>query len=176
MEQESPLTPEAAEEILSRLIGIPCWGVKSGYGSFLTLEFGAPQQEIHEVRPPFVRESGSHLRRTVTIRGEWHLWIYCCGWRMTQDRKRLADSESSRKRIERACATLDGQALTKVEYNSAKGSSKFRFDLGGKLKTRPLDNELLEQWSLYLPNGNVLAYHSNGGFTLAPKNNEPAHP
>ena len=36
------------EKIISKLYGIPCWGVRPGFGSFLTLEFGKPHLKVRE--------------------------------------------------------------------------------------------------------------------------------
>ena len=41
----------AVEAAFQPVLGLPCWGVQCGYGSFLTLEFGQPRLEVVEPRP-----------------------------------------------------------------------------------------------------------------------------
>ncbi|MCU1244544.1 MAG: hypothetical protein JWN02_454, partial [Acidobacteria bacterium] len=72
------------EKAFVPLVSLPCWGVKRGYSTFLTFEFGNPSLVIRE---PIVASPGASAslrrmlaRRNVHARGEWHLWIYCCNW------------------------------------------------------------------------------------------------
>ena len=71
--------------------GLPCWNAKSGWGSFLTMEFGLPHLEIREPSPPkpdwSLRTRRSQARRLVVVHGEWHLWIYCCEWKVHTGKK-----------------------------------------------------------------------------------------
>jgi hypothetical protein len=168
------MSPTLIEEVFSRLYGIPCWHVQQGWGSFLTFEFGQPRQEIGRTinRDPDDRDS--HSRRLVTIRGDWHLWIYCSGWQITQDGNFLAMHESTRGCIASACRTLHGQAITSLTCKTADGASRFAFDLGGRLSTAPYDDELNEQWMLYCPDGSVLIYRSDGAFSHGPSSGDDA--
>ena len=153
------------DELFQPLIGVPSWNVKKGYGSFLTFEFGNPSLSIREPRDtlnsnPRVRQILA--RRCVTVRGRWHLWVYCCDWRISMGRESLAHNESTDEEIAAACIELDGQAIQNVTCESKIGRTHFHFDLGGVLETSPYDDELLEQWMLYLPDGNVYTYRSDG--------------
>ena len=151
------------QEIVKPIYGLPCWHVRQGYGSHLTLEFGQPHQTVYPVRfPKQTTGTRRHPSRCVVIKGEWHLWIYCCGWRIFQASEELAHNESSREDIAKACSILDGQALTKVELSPNHGWSTFTFDLGGVLETGPYDDELLEQWFLFCPKSLGLTYRSDG--------------
>ena len=40
------------------------------------------------------------------------------------------------------------------------------FDLSGVLETGPYDDELLKYWMLYLPDGNVYTYRSDGAVSF----------
>ncbi len=42
------------------------------------------------------------------------------------------------------------------------------FDLGAKISTGSYDDELLEQWMLFCPDGCVLTYRSDGAFSYGP--------
>ena len=98
------------DQLFRRVIGLPCWNVRQGYGSFLTFEFGNPSLEIREPRhvpdaSPRARELLA--RRRVTVVGEWHLWIYCCGWRIACGGEELASWDSDEERIRAACQELN---------------------------------------------------------------------
>jgi len=159
------MSPSFIEGIFSELYGIPCWNVRQGHGSFVTFEFGTPRLEIGKVVPRKPDDPRSYASRLVYPRGDWHLWIYCCGWRMAQDGNILAANESTRECIAGACHVLNGQALDAFTCNPARGTSRFSFDLGGKLNTGPYDDELLEQWMLHCPDGSVLIYRSDGALS-----------
>ena len=159
------MSPSLVEEIFAKLYGIPCWNVKQGYGSFITFEFGNPTLHIGKTFKHDPEKPQSYSHRVVYPRGEWHLWIFCCGWNMVQEGDYLAKWESTKECIAEACFRLNGQALSTFTCQPAKGRSHFSFDLGGKLNTGPYDDELLEQWMLYCPDGGVLTYRSDGAFS-----------
>ncbi|HEX8341242.1 MAG TPA: hypothetical protein VF624_10060 [Tepidisphaeraceae bacterium] len=155
------------DDLFTPLVNLPCWGVRQGHGSFVTMEFGQPHQVIHEVWTP---KSGSHRhpRRVVAIRGDWHLWIYCCSWQIKHFDETLATSESTAKAIAVACNRLDGQSFNGFQAQPAEGKSRFAFDLGGVLETWPTSDRVLEQWLLYCPDGNVFTYRSDGQVNFKP--------
>ena len=149
-----------------KIYGKPCWGVKQGYGSFLTLEFGKPRIVVRE---PIVASKSatekvrkSLARRLAYPRGEWHLWIYCCDWRAMYRGKRIGNS-STDVGIRRAATFLNGQKLLRFSVSPRKLRCVFRFDLGGALITWPFDRTR-EQWLLYEPSGKVLVLRADGRF------------
>ena len=161
-------------DLFQPLVGLPSWNVTKGHGSFLTIEFGTPRLKIREPRDvpnamPRVRQL--FARRLVTLHGQWHLWIYCCGWRIRMPGKVLAHNESTDEEIAEACRELNGQALTEVRHTTVVGQTYFGFDLGGVLETGPYNDELVEQWMLFLPDGNVYTYRSDGAVCFRPGNN-----
>lgn len=151
------------ERIVTKLYGKPCWGVRPGFGSFLTLEFGCPHLEVRE---PIIADThvsakvGKSLtRRGVYVHGDWHLWIYCCDWAVFSGRSLIGDC-SSKRRIRLAAEFLNGQKLTHFSISATKVRCVFRFDLGGILKTMPYDSES-EQWLLYDPSRKVLSVRAD---------------
>ena len=164
------------------IYGRPCWGVQPGYGTFLTLEFGEPHLTVREPRDaspdvsPRVRKL--FARRNVTVRGEWHLWIYCCNWTVLEDGKVIGDSTSNR-RIKRAAEALNGQQLESFTFKQRGCKSTFDFDLGAVLETRPYDRAS-EQWLLYQPSGKVLTLRADKKYSHhakdAPPSTERWHP
>jgi hypothetical protein len=158
----------------SPILGLPSWLVAKGHGSFVTLQFGEPQLVIREPRmqPLFIDGGPSRARtRFVHIRGQWHLWIYCCEWSLTLNGVQIAHCESDDVTIARALRVLNGQALTSVESSSADGSSTFAFDLGCVLRTHPApkgtySEKPVEQWMLFQPSGDVLTVRGDGQYLV----------
>jgi hypothetical protein len=155
------------------LIGLPCWNVKPGYGSFLTLEFGEPELDIREpIHAPKCRQKVRKrlARRSVVVHGRWHLWIYCCEWQVITKGKVVGHSDlagSTKKWIKRAADELNGQKLTGFRIKPKRGSSTFEFDMGSSLQTKPY-NKRSNQWLLYEPDGRVLTYRADGRFSHHP--------
>ncbi len=157
------------EDILANIYEKPCYLVKQGYGSSLTFEFGKPSLEIREPRvstakSKLVREMFS--LRSVTVRGEWHLWIYCRNWKLYMNNKKLAFNESSNRAIEKALARIDGQKISRITINPKNGDTVFDFDLGGRIETFAYkEDELNEQWMLYEPSEYVLSIREDGKYS-----------
>ncbi len=161
--------PRQIVQAFEPILGIPAWQVRQGDISFLTLEFGEPRLEIIEPNEQRRRRS-----RIVTIRGDWHLWIYCCGWDIAQNGKRLAHWESENEAIAKATAQLDGQCLEKLWMEPGTVITHFEFDLGGELRTHPFDvDRPYEQWMLYEPSGDVLSVRSDNRFSHGPGDAPP---
>ena len=147
---------------------MPTWGVKKGYGSFLTFEFGEPTLEVTEQQS---LEKG--LRRMAFVQGQWHLWIYCCHWRVLQDGKLLAESENENQAIDRATATLNAQKLTALSITPDEGCSTFTFDLGGSLETWPYgDDPSEEQWFIST-HAETFSYRADGYYSCEQSETPP---
>lgn len=151
------------------MIGLPAWNAMQGHGSFLTLEFGEPSLKVHEWHS---RSMG--LRRSAYVSGRWHLWIYCCHWRLRQDGTQAAWSEDPDDVIGRAVARLNGQKLTAVTVETGRGKSSFIFDLGGTLETWPYgDDPATAQWMIYAPS-EVFTYRADGLYSQGAGDQPPA--
>jgi len=154
------------ERAFAALAGRPCWGVRRGHGSFLTLEFGRPRLVVFEPRrapngaSPKVRRSLA--RRHVFVRGQWHLWIYCCQWSLKVDGRVVGDW-TTKPRVDRAARALDGQRLLGIKIAPRGAGTTFIFDLGGELETKPYDRRS-EQWRLFEPNHRVLTWRADRRF------------
>lgn len=161
--------PHQIANAFEPILGFPAWQVKQGYGSFLALEFGEPRLEIGERK-----EHRRISRRDVTVRGDWHLWIYCCGWDIAQNGTHVAHSESEDEAIAKATAQLDGQCLEKLWMEPGTVITHFKFDLGGELKTYPYGPDCAdEQWMLYGPSGDVLSVRSDNRYCHGPGDTPP---
>lgn len=169
-------TDPAFEQSFRRLYGKPCWNARRGYGSFLTLEFGAPHLLVREPRKASPGSSAKlrkhYARRRVTLRGDWHLWIYCADWTVYDKRQRVAHSEAPKAKIDKAADLLNGQALTEASFHYRGCRSVFSFDLGGRLVVTPYGPDD-EAWMLYEPEGMVLALKGDKTFSYNSRHAAP---
>jgi hypothetical protein len=154
------------KKVFEGIFGKPCWDVRPGLGSFLTLEFGRPHLEIHEpitVRKGVSAKVRDHLAdRQVRVYGEWHLWITGCDWEVQSKGKRVGDS-STRLSIRRAADFLNGQKMIRFSLVSRRVQSIFVFDLGAILRTFPYDKSS-EQWLMFEPSHKVLTLRADGQY------------
>ena len=169
--------PNRVHDAFAPLLGRPAWQVRKGHGSFLTMEFGDPHLEVRAPSPAAMESSEAvrklAAKRIVTVRGAWHLWIYCCHWKITREGILEAEDESTDHAIMHAAAFLDGQILDSVAVQSAS-ATVFRFDLGGTLSTHPYaEGGEDEQWLLYEPTGTVLSVRGDGKCFRGPGDTPP---
>jgi hypothetical protein len=151
------------------LLGSPCWGVKVGHGSFLTLEFGSPHLVVREpASAPMAPSRVQRVlaRRSALVRGDWLLWIQHCQWWVKTNGKLIGDWTTAR-RSARAAAELSGQELRAVRLASRGSGAVFTFDLGSELETRPYDRSS-EQWLLFRPDGRVLIWRADSKYFYGP--------
>jgi hypothetical protein len=131
---------DAINEIIKPLIGHKSWNVKLGVGSFLTMEFGVPIPAPHQ-----------------KIHGEWHLWIYCCGWYLENPKGRFIGSEDPRETLKQEITVIEGHRLEEVVISPIAFETNFIFDHGLVLHTFPLNFiDQCEYWKLFTPDGKVL--------------------
>ena len=170
------MTENPVELVFQRLYGQPCWNAKSGYGSFLTMEFGKPSLRISDSHwPAMPGEAEGRARRVVRVSGQWHLWIHSCAWQVFTGPKRVGHSNlrgSSKLPIQRAARELDGQKLVQVTVAPHGATTVFEFDLGSRLEAKP-DNETSDQWLLYEPSGYVFSLRGDGCYSHNPGDTLP---
>ncbi|WP_265564467.1 hypothetical protein [Sphingomicrobium arenosum] len=156
------------DNYINPMLGLVAWGVQQGHGSFLTFEFGEPELRIEE------RYSQDRGRwRYASVSGNWHLWIYCCHWRVLQDGVQLAHSEDSSEHIARATSRLNGQKIVGVEVDPSRGRSTFTFDLGGALETRPYEDDATDvQWHI-MADSQIFSFRADGRYCFGPSNARP---
>jgi hypothetical protein len=156
--------------VFADIIGKRAWLVRKGYSSMLTMEFGEPHLRVREVLP---EAKAKALRRPlVTVRGDWHLWVHSCDWRIREGGADVAHSEGTDAEIERGARALDGQLLLGVEVDPASSSSRLRFELGTTLEMTAYDRES-ESWLLYATNGHVLSLRGDGRYSWGPGDTRP---
>lgn len=151
--------PAPLASFVKPLLGMTAWGVKQGHGSFLTFEFGQPQLNIVE--------HASGTRRSAYVHGQWHVWITCCHWTISQNGERLARSEDDERSIARATAALNGQNLVSVDVPANDGRSSFRFDLGGVLETSPYGDDPAEEQWMIRSETEVFSLNASGRYAIS---------
>lgn len=151
------------QRVFGGIYGKPCWNVKPGWGSFLTVEFGRPHLEV---RDPIVASKGAspklrklYARRDVFVHGEWHIRIADCAWEVLSNGRHVGNG-STKQSMRRAARLLDGQRLIQFSFIPKNVQSVFDFDLGGTLRTRSYDRRG-EQWILFTPDGKALTLRAD---------------
>jgi hypothetical protein len=136
-------------EILGGLKGQAPWAVKLGIGSFLTMEFGKPEQT----------ESSPY------IHGEWHLWLYMCNWRIESGNIISTGSNDDRLTID---TTLKETLLGSVENITLLHPAldlSIQFSSGTKLHTFSSSSDREEgQWKLFTPDDHCLTIYGDGSY------------
>ena len=143
---------EQVKTIISDLIGLNAWGVKLGVGSFITMEFGRPEEESDG-----------------PVHGEWHLWVYCCEWRLEKEGRFLAGSGDTRDVIEAALRKVEGTVLASFEVFDSGLDAVLTFSQDLVLRLFYIYSDSYEHWMVYLPEGNVLTAGPGQGWSLAPR-------
>ncbi len=126
-------------EIQAKIKGLPgqkVWGVAIGHGGFLTMEFG---------RPLFPQKANE------TIHGEWHLWLYGCGWRLEQKGSVIVASEDERGKMEAETRQLEGCVLESIEVLTPALDAVFTFEGDKVLRLFSLYTEEMDSWMLFTP-------------------------
>ena len=165
---DAAAVPRPLDTFIGPVLDRPAWGVRQGHGSFLTFEFGEPKLEVTERHSP---EKG--LRRLAYVHGEWHLWIYCCHWRVLERGEQLAWSDDNQTLIGRATAMLNGQKLLSVSVAPNEGRSTFTFDLGGSVETWPYGGDATEEQWMILTEAEAFTYRADGTYSQGPSTTPP---
>jgi hypothetical protein len=158
------------------LLGLPCWGVDKGQGSILSFEFGQPRLIVRE---PIISTSASPAvrarlaRRNVKPVGAWCLMVFACHWSLLSRGESIADDEADDETIRAGVREIDGQKLNGVVIDAPERRTTFYFDLGGMLATWPYEFNEDEQWSLHMPDRQVLTYRADGRYSLGASNLKP---
>jgi hypothetical protein len=164
--QQRTLNTASIVDVFRPLQNQMCWGCKRGYGSFLTIEFGAPHLRIRE---PFLEgdvSEGKHkqrlLGRRVRVVGDWHLWIQDASWRFEVGQAKIESSRFDAAKLDAALPLLDGQRLTSVEFDVARQELHWSFDGDGHLFAWPDDEAEGDCWSLFAVDESSVSCRTDG--------------
>lgn len=114
-----------------KVTGLPCWGVQSEFGTWLSFQFGEPSLDIKEsVHGPKLLN-----RRRVFVIGPYNLWIEMGSWEIFKNGPRpMFHSGQTREKLRRAAAHLSGQILIGISQTKKPLVTEFKFDHGYRLR------------------------------------------
>lgn len=134
------LSETEVQALVSSAVGQTVWGVKLGYGTFVTAELG-------KALPPAKTGLPSH--------GEWHLWVHDAAWRVELNDGTLAGSEDPERSMTSVVGGLDGGVLEAVVIVPPTFDALFVFSTG-LLRTFAVKRSTPRNWMFFLPNGRVI--------------------
>lgn len=152
-------------DVLARVAGQRCWGVRRGVGSFLTLELGGrtshvvPSYRLPAASPS--RPAPRTLKRRVVVHGEWHLWVYRSRWRVAVEGRAEPQSDVLQR--------LRGRRLTSVAIRHGSVTTTFTFGERAPVTLKTSADRACrgaDQWLLYTPEKDVLVVRGTGEFAL----------
>ena len=134
------------QDLFRPLIGQKAWGGKVGWGSFVTIEFGARHLEDRH------------------FHGDWHLWLYQCDWELRSGERLLAHSESKKGIMQLAINNLNEAQLTDFSFDARQMTSTLTFGRQLHLACKPYPDATPDEecWMLFMPNQKVASLRSSG--------------
>jgi hypothetical protein len=109
-----------------KIAGQPCWHVTAEFGTWLSLNFGAPSLRVEGAVPD--SDIPGFRRRRVFVDGEALLWIEMGAWELLMMGRRIHHSSQSRHQLRKAAAQLDGQKLLSVNLQVDPLATTFIFE------------------------------------------------
>jgi len=146
------------QQLVVPIYGQRAWGVARGIGSFVTMEFGNVLPTAGKQKQP---------------RGEWHLWVYCCAWRLEYSNDVLVGSEDAQQKIDHLIKRLEGLTLQSIQISAPGLDTVLVFEQGIIMKLFPIFTEKYEHWMLYAPDGNVLTLGPGSTWSYKRANEKP---
>jgi hypothetical protein len=125
---------------LSRIIGLRVWKPSVDFGSFLTIELGEPR-----------------IDSLGKMHGEFYLWIYGASWQIRDSTRLVACSSDERVAMLEGARLLDATTVSAARFDRNQMTLDLRFDTDIELSAMPLGDPEMEEWMLYLKDGNVLS-------------------
>src|SRR5271170_4184521 len=123
---------KSLDEYLGELVGRIVWSARRGHGTHITMEFGEPHLAIREpvhAQGLSLKASKVLERRSVSIVGDWSLWIRDSDWLITVG-KMSATIQTTETKVASVLRDLDGQKLLSCAHGPFVDIA---FDLGAKL-------------------------------------------
>src|SRR6266436_2543807 len=161
---------EQIKDLFAPLVGQLAWQVRRGVGTCLTLEFGIPHLSIREPIVPspnsLPRVRRNLKRRGVYVTGDWHFWVQYGECRISTAEGVLQSCDPISSPVDECLRDLDGQRLLSVDHGKLANSCSFKLDLGGILEIWPSVEIPDDQWSLYIWNGDIASYRSDGALVF----------
>ncbi len=148
---------------LDSLIGKICWGNWWDNQAGTGLNFGEPRLVLWENK--------ERTERKVWTEGECNLHLTLCSWKIENVGEKSVLLSSPKKKINIALRRLEGQKITKIEFDNTNGKTIFNFDLGSKLTCRRFDSDPESTlWSFISENPyQIIMAMGNGQIRISPR-------
>jgi hypothetical protein len=142
----------------NNIIGKSARNVKLGYGSFVTIDFGNDIETVIDTKKG---------KRT-SVRGEWHLWLYMCAWRIDKDNEPLIGNEDEKEIISKELEKVEGKKL--LEFNLINNAFDMKLKFSDSIDINLFSNNVKDskQWMLFTPDDYVLVAGPNTSLTFKP--------
>lgn len=134
-------------DILNRLVGQKVSACQLGHGSMFSIDLGILTTEHIPTKKRIIKSY---------MRGEWHLWVSMCAWRIDKDNKPLIAADDEREIIAEKLQLLVGTTLTQYEILNTALDTKFYFDSTISLILFNMNTQNAKQWMLFTPKDKVL--------------------
>lgn len=134
---------ELAKNLFSEIIGLEARNAQLGYGSFITIDFG--ENIIIKGKKP----------SNDFERGEWHLWVYMCTWRLEHNGEPIIGAGDEREVLRLKIPLLNGKKLLQVKVLNKSFDTILDFEKGYRLLLFSFTVEDDEQWMFFTPNKKV---------------------
>lgn len=134
-------------DTLHKIIGLEINDINLGHGSFVTIDFGKTI-EIKIV---------TKKREKTFKRGEWHLWIYMCAWRIDKIKLPFVGSNDPRDVIEAKLKQLKSKKLKKFIFSRNTMDVCLKFEDGFSLFLFNCNTIEGEHWMLFTPDQHVFS-------------------
>lgn len=128
---------ELAKKLFSEIIGLEARNAQLGHGSFITIDFG--KNIIIKGKKP----------SNDFERGEWHLWVYMCTWRLEQNGEPIIGAGDERDTLRLKIPLLTGKKLLQVKIVNNSFDVIFDFEEGYSLLLFSFAVEDDEQWMFF---------------------------
>lgn len=149
----SLLTATTVHQLVKPSSILPCWQVKRGYGTFLTLDMGE--------RVSKKKKDGSKY-----LQGSVHLWIYLCDWRVLCEAVEIASSETiDSEEISGNINQLLGKRLLDIQFDKEEQDVSLIFSDNYTIVLSRDDDKFDADddfFKLFLPDETVIGCTSRG--------------
>ncbi len=131
---------------IKNIINMKATRIFLGHGSFLSIDFGKlVKVKVHSNREVHVQ-----------TRGEWHLWIYMCCWRIDRGGDPLVGSNDSQDKIRLKLSEIQDIKLINFEILNNSLDLKLSFENNVAIWLFNCNTEEDEHWMLFTPDHHVL--------------------
>ena len=104
---------------------------------------------------------------------EWHLWVYCCVWRLERGDAILAACEDPRPVLREVLRDLTGLTLESFTVSPPAGDAVIIFEGGYTLRLFSVYRKEHDSWMLFTPGRSVLVVGPGSGWVYGDSSKSP---